>query len=73
MGKADAVWLTKGYRIWFRPNSCAQALEWNKSSRSGFDVKKSRRMSWIEQRAAQNAESEWSRLSPSRAAPTSNA
>jgi hypothetical protein len=31
------------------------------------------RLSWIEQRAARNAKSEWSRLSPSPDAPTSNA
>jgi hypothetical protein len=70
IGKTDAVWLTKDYRIC---SNKSHARDWNKSSRLGFDVKKSRRMSWIEQLAAQNAESEWSRLSPSRAAPTSNA
>jgi hypothetical protein len=31
------------------------------------------RISWIGRRAARNAENEWSRLSPSPAAPTSNA
>jgi hypothetical protein len=70
IGKTDAVWLTKDYRI------CSDKLmraTGTKVPALGLTSKKSRRMSWIEQLAAQNAESEWSRLSPSRAAPTSNA
>jgi hypothetical protein len=71
IGKADAVCLTKDYRV------CSDELmragaRMEQKFPSGFDVKKSRRKSWIERLAALNAESEWSRLSRSPAAPISN-
>ena len=40
---------------------------------AGHREEKSGGFSWIKQHAARNAENDWSRLSPSPAAPTSNA
>jgi hypothetical protein len=57
-----------------RESSCfAERLEWNKNFSFELGVQQIGRISWIGRRAARNAENEWSRLSPSAAAPTSNA